>query len=126
MRYIRDSQLEKKTHNARYSCGIFVKTKRWQKRGAFVVMATAGFHRLIDPPRSRSSTKPQSGRSASGHTPADEGASHRSSFTRLDIIGTKLLSRRRCTTYYHCGIQTLLSLSFSKERSIIERVTEFP
>lgn len=29
-------------------------------RGPFVVMATAGFHRLIDPPRSRSSTKPQS------------------------------------------------------------------
>lgn len=28
-------------------------------RGPFVVMATAGFHPLIDPPRSRSSTKPQ-------------------------------------------------------------------
>lgn len=38
-------------------------------------MATAGFHRLIDPPRSRSSTKPQSGRSAGGHTPADGGGS---------------------------------------------------
>lgn len=38
-------------------------------------MATAGFHRLIDPPRSRSSTKPQSGRSAGGHTPVDEGFS---------------------------------------------------
>lgn len=34
-----------------------------------------GFTGLIDTPRSRSFTKPQSGRSAGGHTPADEGSS---------------------------------------------------
>lgn len=68
------------------SPGIFAR-RRDGRTGVFVVMATAGFHRLIDPPRSRSSTKPQSGRSAGGHTPADEGSSPISSFMRLDIIG---------------------------------------
>lgn len=46
-------------------------------RGPFVVMATAGFHRLIDPPRSRSSTKPQSSPRSHhclSHHPRNDGA----------------------------------------------------